>query len=162
MAELLEAGGLAYSDVTFMNDATEALLEVSCGAGCRGGMQRARPAALSGRQRRSPTHGACARHPAASPPPPPRRCAQCRRVLKYTYVYGFYLPEGREKALFEDLQSRLEKSTEHVAELTEQPVDKINRADVVNFTRVTLNFLKNLLEGLDMGLIGDEAGAAPG
>jgi hypothetical protein len=28
MAELLEAGGLAYSDVTFMNDATEALLEV--------------------------------------------------------------------------------------------------------------------------------------
>ena len=28
MAELQEAGGLAYSDVTFMNDATEALLEV--------------------------------------------------------------------------------------------------------------------------------------
>jgi hypothetical protein len=28
MQELQEAGGLAYSDVTFLNDATEALLEV--------------------------------------------------------------------------------------------------------------------------------------
>ena len=73
-------------------------------------------------------------------------------MLKYTYVYGFYMPEGREKALFEDLQSRLEKSTEHVAELTEQPVDKLDRADVVNFTRVTLNFMRNLLDGIDEGL----------
>jgi ariadne-1 len=88
--------------------------------------------------------------------------SQCRRVLKYTYVYGFYMPEGREKALFEDLQSRLEKSTEHVAELTEQPVDKINRADVVNFTRVTLNFLKNVLDGLDAGLVSDAGGDASG
>ena len=28
MSELQETGGLAYSDVTFLNDATEALLEV--------------------------------------------------------------------------------------------------------------------------------------
>jgi len=75
-------------------------------------------------------------------------------VLKYTYVFGYYLPEGSEKALFEDLQSQLEKSTEHVAELTEQPVDKINRGDIINFTRVTLNFLKNLLEGLADGILG--------
>jgi hypothetical protein len=55
---------------------------------------------------------------------------QCRRVLKYTYVCGYYMSETSEKRLFEHLQEQLERSTEHLAELTEKPVDKLDRSEV--------------------------------
>jgi len=77
---------------------------------------------------------------------------ECRRVLKHTYIFGFYMEDGSEKRLFEHLQEQLERSTEHLAELTEAPLEKMERGQVVNFTRVTLQFLGNLLEGLDEGL----------
>ena len=64
-------------------------------------------------------------------------CLQCRRVLKYSYAYGYYMKEGPEKRLFEHLQEHLEKNTEHLAELSEMPLLKINRTEVVNFSRVT-------------------------
>lgn len=41
---------------------------------------------------------------------------ECRAVLKYTYVYAYYLPEGPEKRLFEFLQQQLEASTEQLSE----------------------------------------------
>jgi ariadne-1 len=38
---------------------------------------------------------------------------ECRRVLKYTYVLGFFLEDGTpEKQLFEHQQEMLEKNTE--------------------------------------------------
>lgn len=77
---------------------------------------------------------------------------ECRRVLKYTYVFGYYLQAGKEKNLFEYLQEDLEKNTEHLTGLSEMPLDKMNRADIVNYTRVTETFLKNLLTGVEDGL----------
>lgn len=77
---------------------------------------------------------------------------ECRRVLKYTYVFGYYMRDGGEMRLFEHLQEQLERSTEHLAELTEAPLEKMDRGEVVNFTRVTSQFLKNLLGGLEEGL----------
>jgi ariadne-1 len=103
MEELQAASATSWADVTFLEAATEALLE-------------------------------------------------CRRVLKYTYVMGFYMKEGGEKRLFEHLQEHLEQSTEHLAELTEAPLEKVDRPSVVNFTRVTSQFLKNLLQGVEDGL----------
>lgn len=35
---------------------------------------------------------------------------RCRKVLKWTYAYGFYLEDEKEKALFEDSQEQLEKN----------------------------------------------------
>ena len=35
---------------------------------------------------------------------------RCRKVLKWTYVYGYYLVNEKEKALFEDSQEQLEKN----------------------------------------------------
>jgi len=81
-------------------------------------------------------------------------------VLKYTYVFGYYLPNGSEKTLFEFLQQDLEKNTEHLSELwyrlcslfqivawsrrlttsrarSETPIEHINSAEVVNHSRVT-------------------------
>lgn len=44
----------------------------------------------------------------------------CRRVLKYTYVLGYYLPDStREKSLFEHHQEMLEKNTERLQECIE-------------------------------------------
>merc|ERR1719219_3154615 len=43
-----------------------------------------------------------------------------RRLLKYTYVYGFWLKDGPEKELFEFLQQNLEKNTEHLHFLISQ------------------------------------------
>lgn len=103
MAELQEKSESSWSDVTFLETASETLLE-------------------------------------------------CRRVLKYSYAYGYYMKDGREKRLFEHLQEHLEKNTEHLAELTEMPLARVNRTDLVNYTRVTQRFLNQLLEGIQEGL----------
>jgi ariadne-1 len=85
---------------------------------------------------------------------------QCRSVLKYTYVFAFYLPEGPEKILFEYLQQQLEQSTEHLSELSEKPLNEINKDAVMNYTRITRQFMENLLKGVRNGLLHDEAAKA--
>jgi len=77
---------------------------------------------------------------------------ECRRVLKYTYAFGYYLPPGKEKNLFEYLQENLEKNAEHLTGLSEMPLEKMNRSDIINYTRVTETFLRNLLSGIEDGL----------
>ncbi|CAI5705887.1 unnamed protein product [Peronospora effusa] len=77
---------------------------------------------------------------------------ECRRVLKYTYVFGYYLPAGKEKNLFEYLQENLEKNAEHLTGLSEMSLDKMNRSEIINYTRVTETFLRNLLTGVEDGL----------
>jgi len=45
---------------------------------------------------------------------------QCRNVLKWSYVFAYYLPEtGPEKELFTFLQQELEKTTEKLGEVLE-------------------------------------------
>ena len=41
------------------------------------------------------------------------------------------------KELFENLQEHLEKFTEQLSEMTELPVDQMDRTEIVNVTRVT-------------------------
>jgi ariadne-1 len=77
---------------------------------------------------------------------------RCRQVLQYTYVTAYYLPEGPERTLFEFLQQQLESSTETLNELIEQPLESIDREQTVNFTRVTKQFLDNLIKGVREGL----------
>mmetsp|Transcript_15975 Transcript_15975/g.23702 ORF Transcript_15975/g.23702 Transcript_15975/m.23702 type:complete len:501 (-) Transcript_15975:6-1508(-) len=80
---------------------------------------------------------------------------ECRRALKYTYVYGYFLSDPiykRQKDLLEHHQEDLEKFTEHLSHLTERPFEMINRAEVINYTRVTNNFLVRLLESVKDGL----------
>ena len=88
---------------------------------------------------------------------------ECRRVLKYSYAFGFYLEPGTEKNLFEHLQEMLEKHTEQLSEHTEKPTD---RSDVINFTRVTERFMGHLLQGIEDGLTasgdGGDGGGADG
>lgn len=88
-----------------------------------------------------------------SRPPVAFLCVQCRNVLKYTYVFAYYLSDGPEKTLFEYLQQQLESATEHLSELSElPPLDKLDRAQIVNYTRITGQFMQNLLHGVQTGL----------
>eukprot|EP00478_Filoreta_tenera_P000195 GABV01000195.1.p1 GENE.GABV01000195.1~~GABV01000195.1.p1 ORF type:complete len:408 (+),score=147.75 GABV01000195.1:422-1645(+) len=84
---------------------------------------------------------------------------ECRRLLKWTYVVGYYLKPGKEKNLFEMLQEDLEKHTEHLHELSEKPLEELMenamRTDIINYTRVTERFRENLMVGIETGLTGE-------
>ncbi len=71
---------------------------------------------------------------------------ECRRVLKYTYAYAYQLPDGPRKTLFEYNQSMLEVNTEKLSELSEMNVEQVDRSKVMNYTKVTAQFLKSLLD----------------
>lgn len=78
----------------------------------------------------------------------------CRRVLKYTYVLGFALPDkSAEKELFEYHQEMLEKNTDKLQEYTEKNLDTIDSAQVINLTRVTEKFMASLLSTITGGVV---------
>jgi ariadne-1 len=100
-----------------------------------------------------------------------QQVSECRRTLKWTYVYGYYLSDkaGPKKALFEFLQRNLEEHTDMLHELIERdlmglfkPSDDLDgareplrkgkfndfRSYVTNYSRVTRDFRKKILEDL--------------
>ena len=79
---------------------------------------------------------------------------ECRNVLKYTYVSGYYLPEsGPEKELFEYLQEDLEKTTELLSEILETSESTVDfRLKALNLIELSKTRKKNLLQGVEEGL----------
>ncbi|OMJ90379.1 hypothetical protein SteCoe_7295 [Stentor coeruleus] len=90
---------------------------------------------------------------------------RCRRVLKWTYVFGYYLTPGLEKNLFEHLQEKLEENTDYLHEHLEMPLDEfldLNITDkskfyhykdnLTKYTQVTKEFFENVLDGIENGL----------
>jgi len=79
---------------------------------------------------------------------------ECRRVLKYTYVYAYYLTTTDKQAMrkerFEHHQEMLERFTENLSELSEKPLAEMDRTDVVNQTRVVDRFMKNILKYVEL------------
>jgi ariadne-1 len=100
---------------------------------------------------------------------------ECRRVLKWTYAYGYYLAEheNAKKQFFEYLQGEAESSLERLHQCaekelqvflsTEGPSKEFNdfRSKLAGLTSVTKNFFKNLVSALENGLCDvDSNGAA--
>jgi ariadne-1 len=79
---------------------------------------------------------------------------ECRRVLKYTYVFAYYMNSSAlmQKERFEHHQEMLERFTETLSELSEKPLDQMDRTEVVNVTRVVDRFMKNILKYVEEGL----------
>jgi len=85
-----------------------------------------------------------------------------RRVLQWSYVYGFYLSKDKvaEKNLFEYLQEDMEKHTNYLSELYEKPIEKIAdyqafikwSEEVNHYTHISTKFLQNFVEGVAGGL----------
>jgi len=83
---------------------------------------------------------------------------ECRNMLKYTYVYGHYLPKQVNRSIFEYLQADLEAAVEKLSELLEAPGD-IDRLKVINASTYVRQRQKNLLQGLMEGEITGKGGA---
>jgi len=77
---------------------------------------------------------------------------ECRRILKYTYAYGFYLEEGPAKVFFEYLQANAEGITERLTETINTPANTMNAEDLKNRIRVTKKYVNNLVKGIEEGL----------
>ncbi|CAL5200088.1 unnamed protein product [Lathyrus oleraceus] len=100
---------------------------------------------------------------------------ECRRVLKWTYAYGFYLAEHEQgkKQFFEYLQGEAESGLERLHQCAEKelqvflngdgPSKDFNdfRTKLAGLTSVTRNYFENLVRALENGLCDvDSNGAA--
>lgn len=95
-----------------------------------------------------------------------QQIVECRRVLKWTYAYGYYLAEDDDaKAkLFEYLQGQAESSLERFHDCAERELkifidpDELSdsfddfRLNLIQLTGVTKNYFKNLVTALENGL----------
>ena len=73
---------------------------------------------------------------------------QARQVLKWSYAFGYYMPESSPlRPVFEQQQGDLEAKTEHLSELIEQPIALVtsNSTHIKNFSNVLSNYLGNLV-----------------
>ncbi|KAJ4761854.1 RING/U-box superfamily protein [Rhynchospora pubera] len=91
---------------------------------------------------------------------------ECRRVLKWTYAYGFYLPENEhaKRQFFEYLQGEAESGLERLHQCAEKelqvyleaesPLKDFNdfRTKLAGLTSVTRNYFENLVRALETGL----------
>ncbi|XP_057861855.1 probable E3 ubiquitin-protein ligase ARI8 isoform X2 [Cryptomeria japonica] len=91
---------------------------------------------------------------------------ECRRVLKWTYAYGYYLPEHEQakRQFFEYLQGDAESGLERLHQCAEKelqaylegdgPSKDFNefRTKLAGLTSVTRNYFENLVRALENGL----------
>ncbi|KAF7850791.1 hypothetical protein BT93_L5030 [Corymbia citriodora subsp. variegata] len=95
-----------------------------------------------------------------------QQIVECRRVLKWTYAYGYYLPEHEhaKKQFFEYLQGEAESGLERLHQCAEKelhqflndesPSSNFNdfRTKLAGLTSVTRNYFENLVRALENGL----------
>ncbi|XP_047332215.1 probable E3 ubiquitin-protein ligase ARI8 isoform X2 [Impatiens glandulifera] len=91
---------------------------------------------------------------------------ECRRVLKWTYAYGFYLPlhEQAKRMFFEYVQGEAESGLERLHQCAEKDLQTYLNADgpspdfndfrtkLAGLTSVTRNYFENLVRALENGL----------
>ncbi|KAI5574680.1 hypothetical protein POPTR_010G180600v4 [Populus trichocarpa] len=91
---------------------------------------------------------------------------ECRRVLKWTYAYGYYLPEHEhaKRMFFEYVQGEAESGLERLHQCAEKelqiylnaegPSKDFNefRTKLAGLTSVTRNYFENLVRALENGL----------
>ncbi|PSS35870.1 E3 ubiquitin-protein like [Actinidia chinensis var. chinensis] len=91
---------------------------------------------------------------------------ECRRVLKWTYAYGYYLPEQEQakRQFFEYVQGEAEAGLERLHQCAEKdlqnyingdaPSNDFNdfRTKLAGLTSVTRNYFENLVRALENGL----------
>ncbi|CAN6807287.1 unnamed protein product [Brassica oleracea] len=99
---------------------------------------------------------------------------ECRRVLKWTYAYGYYLPdhEHAKRVFFEYLQGEAESGLERLHQCVEKdllqflnaegPSKDFNdfRTKLAGLTSVTKNYFENLVKALENGLADVDSHAA--
>ncbi|GFZ10793.1 IBR domain-containing protein [Actinidia rufa] len=116
---------------------------------------------IDDRTRREEKREACVRREESN-----LRIVECRRVLKWTYAYGYYLPEleRAKRQFFEYLQGEAEAGLERLHQCAEKdlqnyltsdaPSNDFNdfRTKLAGLTSVTRNYFENLVRALENGL----------
>jgi ariadne-1 len=89
---------------------------------------------------------------------------ECRRVLKYTYIFAYcnlkmdYKDGSQNKEMvgkknqFEHHQEMLEKYTEDLSELAEKCLDQINQVGVINQVEAVARYVKAIVEYVGLEL----------
>ncbi|MCO5548081.1 hypothetical protein L7F22_001538 [Adiantum nelumboides] len=91
---------------------------------------------------------------------------ECRRVLKWTYAYGYYLPENElgKRQFFEYVQGEAEAGLERLHQCAEKDLQEFLEGDTPNpcfndfrtklagLTSVTKTYFENLVRALENGL----------
>ncbi|XP_010542758.1 PREDICTED: probable E3 ubiquitin-protein ligase ARI7 isoform X2 [Tarenaya hassleriana] len=99
---------------------------------------------------------------------------ECRRVLKWTYAYGYYLPEHEhaKRRFFEYLQGEAESGLERLHQCAEKELNQFLNAEgpskdfndfrtkLAGLTSVTKNYFENLVRALENGLADVDTHAA--
>ncbi|CAN8295399.1 unnamed protein product [Cochlearia groenlandica] len=97
---------------------------------------------------------------------------ECRRVLKWTYAYGYYLPDHAKRQFFEYLQGEAESGLERlhkcvekelqVYQIAEGPSEDFNqfRTKLTGLTSITKTYFENLVKALENGLTDVDSHAA--
>jgi len=79
---------------------------------------------------------------------------ECQNVLKYSYVYSYYLEnESTEKHIFVFLQEELEKTTQELVEILDSPNILRRRKETVDLAKLAQTKKDNLIRGVDNGLV---------
>lgn len=93
-----------------------------------------------------------------------RTVVRCRRLLKYSYAFAYGLMEKVEKEdgnggagdqateVFSYMQSNLESNTEALSEMSEKPLEQVDRETMLNFVACTNTLIDNLRKGIQGGL----------
>lgn len=96
-----------------------------------------------------------------------RTVVRCRRLLKYSYAFAYGLSEKMEEdqrtggggnsssqamEVFTYMQSNLESNTEALSEMSEKPIEDIDRDTMLNFVACTNTLVDNLRKGIQSGL----------
>ncbi|KAM2624222.1 hypothetical protein TB1_031215 [Malus domestica] len=103
-----------------------------------------------------------------------QQIVECRRVLKWTYAYGYYLPEHEQakRQFFEYLQGEAESALERLHQCAEKELLQFLSAEgpskefvdfhtkLAGLTGVTKNYFQNLVMALEKGLCDVDSQAA--
>lgn len=95
-----------------------------------------------------------------------QQIVECRRVLKWTYAYGYYLPDTdpAKRQFFEYLQGEAEAGLERLHQCAEKELQSYLNAEgpskdfndfrtkLAGLTSVTRNYFENLVRALENGL----------
>ncbi|GAB4842960.1 Probable E3 ubiquitin-protein ligase ari7 [Ancistrocladus abbreviatus] len=96
-----------------------------------------------------------------------QQIVECRRVLKWTYAYGYYLPEHEhaKRQLFEYLQGEAEAGLERLHQCAEKELQaylsdedepqadfQAFRSKLAGLTSITRTYFENLVRALENGL----------
>ncbi|GLT92181.1 hypothetical protein SLE2022_100320 [Rubroshorea leprosula] len=104
-----------------------------------------------------------------------KQIVECRRILKWTYAYGYYLPEEEKtkKRLFEHLQGQAESELERLHYCAERELEPFLSTEgpsteflsfqhkLSGLTSVTKNYFEKMVSALENGLSDVHSSSTP-